>query len=222
MKTIDKNVDMPENQEQEEIKNESAVDTSENTKDDAFDIWIEKHIGEKNLTDAYKFAIKWIRYAGQFKLKYIAYAVKYIVYAIGIILGTLLIYCVFAHIFDMMAGDTNSYKYTFFDNDLWATVISAFIAVSSFWAWDKGTKGFLYFIFLLAMVEYLDYSYLELSNTDFYVGKICFWLFFVIIPILLITYYSIYYSSDPKNNISEKEDVSVDSNCEKTANTSEI
>jgi hypothetical protein len=221
MENIDKITGIPENQEQEETKVESTVETSEDTEEDAFDIWIKKHIGERNLTDAYKFAVKWIKRAGELKLKYFAYAVKYIGYAIGFVLACILMYgifCVFTHIFDMMTGDTDSYSYTFFDGDLWATIIiSAVVAMYSFGVWGKGTNGFLYFVFLLAMTEYLDYSFLELSNTDYAVGKTCFWLFFVIIPILLI----IYYSTAPAVRISEKEDVSVDSNCEKTENTSE-
>jgi hypothetical protein len=224
MGNIDKITGIPENLEQEE-KVESTVEASENTEGDAFDVWVKKHIGERNLTDVYKFAAKRIRRAGQLKLKYFAYAVKYTGYAIGFVLGCILgwilicgIYCGFTHIFDMMTGDTDSYRYAFFDGDLWATIIiSVIVACCSFWVWHKGAKGFLYFIFLWAMAEYLDYSFLELNNADYSAGKICFWLFFVVIPILQI----IYYGAAPTVSVTYKEDVRVDSSCEKTAETSE-
>jgi hypothetical protein len=82
--------------------------------------------------------------------------------------------------------------------------------------WEKVTKGLLYFIFLITITEYLDYSFLELSNTDYGVGKICFWLFFVILPILLL----FYYSTAPAVSKSEKEDASVNADCEKNSDTS--
>ncbi|MDR1583051.1 MAG: hypothetical protein LBS55_07325 [Prevotellaceae bacterium] len=188
MENIEQNIEQSEVQ--EEIKIENAVETSEKTDEDAFDVWVRTHIGEKDLTDAYKLVVKGFRYAGKFKLKYIAYAIKYIGYGIGFILGLLMLYGIYSgvtHIFDMMTDDTDSYSYALFDSDLWATVIISVIVVCySFWAWDKGTKGFFYFIFLVAMVEYWNYSFLETHDTNPILGGACFFLFFLIIPALLI------------------------------------
>jgi hypothetical protein len=188
MENIEKNIE--QSKVQEEIKVENAVETSEKTDEDAFDVLVKKHIGEKDLTDAFRLAAKGFRYAGQFKLKYIAYAIKYIGYAIGFILGLFLLYGIysgFSHIFDMMTGDTDSYSFSLLDSDLWVTIIiSAIIVCYSFWIRDKGTKGLFYLIFLVAMVEYWDYSFLETYDTSSILGGTCFFLFFIIIPVLLI------------------------------------
>jgi calcineurin-like phosphoesterase family protein len=197
---------------------------------DDYNIWVEEHIGEKTLADAYRLAVKWIRrlavkwirYAGQLKLKYIAYAIKYIGYAIvaisllfGIwsvahyhynlnswvslppVLPFYGIWCGFAHIFEMMTGTGDSYHYTFFDGDLWATIIIS--AIISFGTPNNNTKGLFYFIFLMTVVEYWDYSFLETDGTDPILGSACFWLFFVMIPVLLIIKNNT--DSPNKNNI---------------------
>jgi hypothetical protein len=190
MENIEKN--MEDSDIQEEIKIENTIETSENSEEDAFDTWVKKHIGEKNVADAFKLAVKSIRSAGQFKLKHIVYPIKYIGYAMSFALGILALYGIcycFAHIFDMMTGDTDAYYYHFFDSDLWCTIIASVIASTysfSLTLKNRFVKGLLYFIFLMAVAEYWDYSFLETYDTNSIFGKICFWLFFVIIPILLI------------------------------------
>lgn len=173
----------------EEIKNE---ETAENHKEeeDFYDIWVKKHLGEKDLFDAFKYASKAIKSIGKCKLKHIAYAIKYAGYAVAFILCALvvfIIYSAFAHVFDMMTDNAGSFHYVFFDNDLWATIIiSAIVTMYSFWVWDKGVKGLAYFIFLIALAEYWDYSFAETLDENTAYGGICYFLFFIIIPILLI------------------------------------
>lgn len=173
----------------EEFKNEETAENHKEEKD-FYDIWVKKHLGEKDLFDAFKYASKVLKSVGKCKLKHIAYAIKYAGYAVAFILCALvvfIIYCAFAHVFDMMTDNGGSFYYVFFDNDLWATIVtSVIVSMYSFWVWDKGIKGVIYFIFLIMLVEYWDYSFAETFDENTVLGGICYFLFFVIIPILLI------------------------------------
>lgn len=195
MEEKDKIIEISDNQ--EEMKVENTVETHKE-EEDGYDIWVKKHIGEKDLTDAFNYASKVLKSIGKWKLKYFAYTIKYIGYGIGSILGLILggfllhaLFSGFSHIFDMMTDDTDSYSYAFLDSDLWATVIiSVLISVSSFGILGKATKVLLYCLFLIAIVEYWDYIFLTTHDTNSILGGSCFWLFFVIIPILLIVKFS--------------------------------
>jgi hypothetical protein len=187
----DKDIELSENR--EEVK----IETTSKTEDDGFDAWFKK-VGEKTLTDAIKLALQ---YTGKLKLKYVAYAlgcplalilcgliIYYLIFPLLCLIGVMIL-----HSFAMTVGlheDSvyNSY-YSFFDSDLFLTV-PVCLTVSIIVILYSNVTNFLFWLFyfatLVTTLEYWDYRFLETPDANAVLGGTCFFLFFVIIPVLII------------------------------------
>jgi hypothetical protein len=200
MKKEENITDFPENSDDRRMEIEGENEAAESVRNkNSETVPLSKKVGEMTLSEFF-------RNIGNLKLKHIGYAAGIIVAGIIIIYIVIPLVCLAAtvvwHDFSMSTGKLDTAcVYRFWDSDLWYTIplsLVVFTVVALSINFRYGLLKFLfrlfYFALLIFTLEYWNYAHITNpvpEPADRILGGVCFGIFFILIPVLLLIHKSI-------------------------------